>query len=46
VFLARVIIAATRTGAAPPQRTGEVTIDNDSRLFVYRDRALARVVSL
>jgi hypothetical protein len=46
VFLARVIIAATRTGAAPPQRTGAVTIDNDSRLFVYRDRALARVSAL
>lgn len=52
VFLARVSIAASR----PPQPSASiipirpaamtVTVDNDSRLFVYRERAMARVDQL
>ena len=50
VFLARVTIPATAgpTAGTPPQRlaTQQVQLDNDSRLFIYRERALARIDAL
>ena len=47
VFLARVVISAIKEAPRPvrtPQKT--VTVDNDTRLFVYTGRALARSESL
>jgi hypothetical protein len=46
LFLARLVIPATRTGTAPPTRTAatEVRVDNHSRAFVYGADALARLV--
>ena len=43
VFLARVVIPATKATGEVPQRdpNAKVTVDNLSRLFVYSPRALA-----
>lgn len=46
LFLARVLIPATRTGNARPQRTPatEVRVDNHTRAFTYAADALARMI--
>ena len=45
LFLARLLIPATRTGTARPQRTAaaEVRCDNHTRTFAYPSDALARL---
>jgi hypothetical protein len=46
LFLARLLIPATRTGVARPERTAaaEVRVDNHTRAFTYAADALARLV--
>ena len=46
LFLARLLIPATRTGVARPERTAaaEVRVDNHTRAFAYDSDALARLL--